>query len=296
MVRRAERIAAGGIAVGCLVLALKTIAWWLTGSAALYSDALESIVNVAASGVALVALRVAARPADANHTYGHDKAEFFAAVVEGVLIVIAALSILQHAWMSWLNPVPLDLPFQGLAANGVATVINGLWGMALLRQGRELRSTALVADGRHMLSDVITSVAIVLGVIAVLLTGRLWLDPLIAAAAAVHVLWSGMSMISRSASGLMDAAPAGDIVEKIRVLVAKHASGAIEAHDLRMRYTGRLTYLEFHLVVPAAMTVADAHEICDRVEAGLKAAMEGLVITIHVEPEGKAKHEGIVVL
>ncbi len=211
---KAERIASGSIGVGSIVLALKALAWWLTGSAALYSDALESIVNVVASIVALWALRVAAKPADANHTYGHDKAEFFAAVVEGAFIVVAALSILQHAWISWTHPRPLDMPGAGIAANMAATVINALWGKLLLRQGRALRSPALAADGKHVLSDVVTSVAILAGVGAVLLTGQLWLDPLIAAGAAVHVLWSGASMISQSASGLMDAAPAADVVDR----------------------------------------------------------------------------------
>src|SRR5689334_22680309 len=144
---RAERIAAGSIGIGCLVLGLKGVAWWLTGSAALYSDALESIVNVAASLIALVALRFAARPADANHPYGHDKAEFFAAVIEGALIVVAALLILQRAWESWLHPTPLAMPAAGIAVNIVATVLNALWGALLLRQGRRLRSAALVADG-----------------------------------------------------------------------------------------------------------------------------------------------------
>ncbi|MBV9653554.1 MAG: cation transporter [Acetobacteraceae bacterium] len=293
---KAERIAAGSIGIGALVLALKATAWWLTGSAALYSDALESIVNVVASAVALWALRVAAKPADANHTYGHDKAEFFAAVVEGVFIVVAAVSILQHAWASWQNPVPFDMPGPGIAANFVATLINAGWGSYLLRQGRALRSAALTADGRHVVSDVVTSVAILAGVAAVLLSGRLWLDPLIAAAAAVHVLWSGMSMISQSAGGLMDAAPAADVVDRIRRLVADNAEGAIEAHDLRTRYTGKVTFVEFHMVVPGSMAVAEAHAICDRVEAALKTAMQGAIVTIHVEPEGKAKHHGVIVL
>ena len=146
------------------------------------------------------------------------------------------------------------------------------------------------------MADVVTSVAIVAGVIATVLTGLLVLDPLIAAAAAVHVLWSGTSVIWKLVGGLMDAAPAATIVERIRALVGESAEGAIEAHDLRMRHAGKLTFLEFHLVVPGRMTVADAHAICDRIEAALKAEMEGFVITIHVEPEGKAKHHGVLVL
>jgi len=290
------RIAAGSIAIGCLVLAMKGAAWWITGSAALYSDALESIVNVAAGVIALAALRFAAIPADANHTYGHDKAEFFAAVIEGVLIIIAALSIFRHAWETWQDPHPLTLPLQGLAVNALATVLNGLWCVLLIRSGKRLRSPALTADGWHLLSDVVTSVGIAIGVGLVVLTGYLVLDPLLAAATGVYVLWSGMSMIFASVGGLMDAAPEPAVVNRIRGLVAESAAGAIEAHDLRMRHAGKLTFVEFHLVVPGVMTVAESHAICDRIEEALRAEMPHLVITIHVEPEEKAKHHGVLVV
>jgi cation diffusion facilitator family transporter len=290
------RIAAGSIAIGCLVLAMKGAAWWVTGSAALYSDALESIVNVAASVIALAALRFAAIPADANHTYGHDKAEFFAAVIEGVLIIIAALSIFSHAWETWQDPHQLALPGQGLLLNALATVLNGLWCVVLLRSGKRLRSPALTADGWHLLSDVVTSIGIAIGVGLVVLTGYLVLDPLLAAAAGVYVLWSGMAMIYLSVGGLMDAAPEPTVINRIREVVAESAVGAIEAHDLRMRHAGKLTFIEFHLVVPGTMTVAQSHAICDRVEEALRAEMPHLVITIHVEPEAKAKQHGVPVL
>jgi cation diffusion facilitator family transporter len=291
-----ERFALGSIAIGILVLALKGAAWWLTGSAALYSDALETIVNVAASAIAYVALRFAAMPADANHPYGHDKAEFFAAVIEGVLIVIAALSIFDEAWRAWRHPHPLGMPFEGLALNAVATLGNLGWSLVLTRQGRRFRSPALQADGKHLMSDVVTSVGVTVGVLLVVTTGYLILDPLLAAATGVYVLWSGMSMIGTSVGGLMDAAPEAEVVNRIRALVADNAEGALEAHDLRTRHAGKLTFLEFHLVVPGAMTVADAHAICDRVEDALKAEMEHLMITIHVEPEEKAKQHGVPVL
>ena len=293
---RGQRIAAGSIAIGCLVLALKGVAWWITGSAALYSDALESIVNVAASIIALAALRFAAIPADANHPYGHDKVEFFAAVVEGVLIVIAALSIFRHAWATWQSPHPLAMPGQGIAWNAIATVLNGLWSAMLIRSGKRLRSPALTADGWHLFADVVTSVGVAIGVGLTVLTGYLELDPIIAAATGVYVLWSGMAMIYASVGGLMDAAPEPAVVHRIRDLVAESAAGAIEAHDLRMRHAGRLTFLEFHLVVPGTMTVADSHAICDRVEEALRAEMQHLVITIHVEPEAKAKQHGVPLL
>jgi cation diffusion facilitator family transporter len=295
-VTRAERIAGGSILLGFAVLGLKGAAWWVTGSAALYSDALESIVNVAASMLALGAVRLAAKPADANHTYGHDKAEFFAAVIEGVLIVLAALSIFQHAWVTFGNLRPLGSPLEGIALNIAATILNFLWSAFLLHNGRRLRSPALIADGRHLLADVVTSVCVVVGVGLAVTTGFLLIDPALAAVAGVYVLWSGMAMILSSVGGLMDAIPEPEVVSQIREVVGRSAEGAIEAHDLRIRQAGRTTFLEFHLVVPGQMTVAESHAICDRIEAALKHKMEHLSVTIHVEPEEKAKQHGILVL
>jgi cation diffusion facilitator family transporter len=295
-VTQAERIAAGSIVVGLIVLALKGAAWLLTGSAALYSDAAETVVNVAAAMIALFALRFAAKPPDANHPYGHEKAEFFAAVIEGVLIVVAALVILQHSWQAYLHPAPLESPLLGMGLNALSTIINLAWALVLLERGKKLRSPALRADAHHLMSDVVTSAGVLIGVGLVVITGLRWLDPLLGAATAIYILVSGTLVISHSVGGLMDAAPAPEIVDRIRTLVGKHAGGAIEAHDLRTRHAGRVTFLEFHLVVPAAMTVSDAHAICDRIELALKSEMEGLVITIHVEPEGKAKHRGVLVL
>ncbi len=293
---QAQRIAAGSIALGAVVLALKAAAWAVTGSAALFSDAAESVVNVAAALVAFGALSLAAKPADANHPYGHDKAEFFAAVIEGVLIVVASLVIVKQAWDAYRHPAPLAAPLLGMALNAASSGLNLLWALVLIRRGGKLRSAALSADGRHLLSDVVTSAGVLLGVGLALATGLAWLDPAVAAATAVYVLFSGLHVIGGSVGGLMDAAPAEQIIARVRRLVGEHAEGALEAHDLRMRQAGRLTYLEFHLVVPGAMTVSAAHDICDRVEAALKAEVEGLVITIHVEPEGKAKHHGIIVV
>lgn len=289
-------MAAGSIAVGVIVLAMKTVAWWVTGSAGLFSDAAESTVNVLAAVVALLALRFAAQPADANHPYGHDKAEFFAAVIEGSLIVLAAVLIVEQAWQSYLHPVPLEQPGLGLALNAGSSVLNVIWAVMLGRRGRELRSPTLVADGQHLMADVVTSAAVLVGVGLVMQTGLIWLDPAVAVLAAGYVLVSGILVIKGSVGGLMDAAPSGDIVGRIREIVGVQAEGAIEAHDLRTRHAGRLTFLEFHLVVPGTMAVQDAHTICDRIEAALKAEMEGLMITIHVEPEGKAKQHGVLVL
>ena len=293
---RAEQIATGSIAVGCAVLALKVAAWRVTGSTAFYSDALETTVNVAASLIALLAVRLADVPADANHPYGHQKAEFFAAVIVGVLIVIAALSIFERAWADFRAPHAVTAAVLGIALNIAATLLNAVWSWMLIRSGRRLRSPALVADGRHLLSDIVTSAGVIIGVGLAAATGLLLLDPAIAALAGVYVLWSGMTTIWSSIGGLMDAAPEPAVVARIRELVAGSAAGALEAHDLRMRYAGKVSFLEFHLVVPGSMTVAESHAICDRIEEALKAEMAHLVITIHVEPEAKAKQHGVPVL
>jgi cation diffusion facilitator family transporter len=292
----ARNLAAGGILVGLTVLTLKAAAWWLTGSAALYSDALESVVNVAGAIVAFWTLTIASRPADHDHPFGHDKAEFFSAVVEALLIILAAGSILFHVWHDLKLGHSLSAPLSGMGINLIATVFNGAWSAVLFRQGRRLRSPALLGDARHLASDVVTSGGILLGLCLVLATGILWLDSALAAATAVYILWSGLRMLRSSVSGLMDAAPDAETLARIRYLVSTHADGALEAHDLRTRQAGRLTFLQFHLVVPGAMPVDQAHDICDRIEAALRAEMEGLVVTIHVEPERKAKHTGVVVL
>ena len=292
----ATRIAAGSVAVAVAVLALKAIAWWVTGSVALYADALESIVNVAAALAALLAVRLSALPADANHPYGHSKAEYFSAVLEGALIIVAALLILHETWGAFLSPRAPDQVGIGLAVSAVASGMNAAWALYLGRRGRALRSPALMADARHLWADVVTSVGVLVGVVLVALTGILWLDPLLAALTAVNILISGGRLLRESVGGLMDEAVPPATMERIRRIVAEQASGAIEAHDLRSRHAGRHTFLEFHLVVPGDMRVSESHEICDRIEAALKAELEGAIITIHVEPEGKAKQQGVPVL
>ena len=292
----AARLAAGSVAVAVAVLALKAIAWWVTGSVALYADALESIVNVAAALAALLAVRLSALPADANHPYGHSKVEYFSAVLEGALIIVAALLILHEAWGAFLAPRAPEQVGIGLAVSAVASGVNAAWALYLGRRGKALRSPALIADARHLWADVVTSVGVLIGVGLVTLTGILWLDPLLAALTAVNILISGGRLLRESVGGLMDEAVPPATMERIRRIVAEQASGAIEAHDLRSRHAGRHTFLEFHLVVPGDMRVRESHEICDRIEAALKAELEGAIITIHVEPEGKAKQQGVPVL
>ncbi|CAM4033794.1 cation diffusion facilitator family transporter [Palleronia rufa] len=288
------RLAIGSIFVGALVLAIKILAWWLTGSVALLSDALESTVNVATAFAALIAIRIAARPADASHPYGHHKAEFFSAVLEGVMIIVAALLILREAYAGILNPTALDLPFGGLLVNGAATVLNAIWAGVLVRRGRDARSPALVADGRHLFTDVVTSVGVALGVLLAILTGWWVLDPILAALVAVNILWSGSHVVRESLSGLMDEAVPEKTLDTVRAVISSEAGGAVQAHDLRTRHAGQATFIDFHLVVPGDTTVFDAHEICDRLEAALKTAIDGARITIHVEPEHKQKRSGVI--
>jgi len=290
------KLAIGSIAVGALVLALKTLAWWMTGSVALLSDALESTVNLAAAFAALAAIRVAARPADDNHPFGHHKAEFFSAVLEGVLIIVAALFIFKEAYAGFFSPRVMERPFEGLAVNAVATVINGGWAFVLIRQGRRRKSPALVADGRHLWADVVTSGGVAVGVLLAISTGWWVLDPIMAALVAVNVLWSGFRLVRESLSGLMDEAVSEEILATIRRIIASEANGAVQAHDLKIRHAGSAVFIEFHLVVPGDMTVFDAHEICDRIEAALKSAVSGARISIHVEPEHKEKLNGIMVM
>lgn len=291
-----EKLALGSVAVACVVLALKAVAWWITGSAALYADAAESVVNVVSSLTALGAVRLAGEPADANHPYGHGKAEFMAAVVVGALVVAAAVTILYESYFAWSAGRMAQAALAGLAVSAFATVLNGGWAWLLGRRARQLRSPALAADATHLWSDVVTSLGAMTGLALAWSTGIPWLDPLAAALSAANILWSGWGMLRGSVGGLMDEAAEPDLIARIRAIVSQEAIGALEAHDLRTRRSGRFTFLEFHLVVPAAMTVADAHDICDRIEAALRAEDDGLRVTIHVEPEVKAKHTGVVVV
>ncbi|MCF1710885.1 cation diffusion facilitator family transporter [Tabrizicola sp. J26] len=293
---RTMQLATGSIVVGLVVLGLKLLSWQMTGSIALFSDALESTVNVATAIAALIAIRVAARPADANHPYGHHKAEFFSAIIEGALIIVAALLILREAWHGFITPRVLDAPLSGIAVNMLASVINAAWCWILIRQGRRLRSPALVADGKHLLSDVISSVGVTIGVLLAIETGWPLLDPGMAAIVALNILWSGWKVMEESLSGLMDESVADDTLRKVRAAISTEAAGAVEAHDLRTRHAGQATFIEFHLVVPGALSVSEAHTMCDRVETAIKTVIDNAIITIHVEPEEKAKHSGIVVL
>jgi cation diffusion facilitator family transporter len=290
--KKVIKLAFAGIGIGLVVLALKTAAYLLTGSVALFSDALESIVNVATAVAAFIAVRVSAKPPDSNHPYGHHKAEYLSAVLEGVLIVIAAIAILQKAYFGFVEPRPIQAPAIGLLINGLATAINAFWCWLLFRSGRRHRSPALLADARHLMTDVVTSVGVFIGVALAAATDWLILDPVLAVLVALNILWWGWVLVRQSIGGLMDEAVPEEELEKIRQAISAEARGALEAHDLRTRHAARATFVQFHLVVPSDMSVAASHGICDRIEAAIKADVPDAVVTIHVEPEHKAKHAG----
>ncbi|PWV97547.1 cation diffusion facilitator family transporter [Hoeflea marina] len=288
-----RRLAFWSIPLAFGVMALKFAAWHVTGSVALFSDALESTVNVTAAFVAFVAIGYSHKPADEGHPFGHHKAEYFSAVIEGVLIALAALMILRESVMGLMNPEMLDAPILGLAINGAAGGINAAWAVLLLRVGKRHRSPALQADGHHILSDVVTSVGVILGLVLAILFNEPRLDPLLALIVAFNVLWQGWKVIASSFDGLMDKAIEPVEAARIHDLIKDHANGAIEAHDIRTRMAGRVSFVEFHLVVDGDMTVEASHRICDRLEAVLKKEIDGVQVIIHVEPAYKAKDEGV---
>ena len=289
-------IAALSLLIAGIVLGFKFLAWQLTGSIALYSDALESIVNVVTAITALIAVRLAQRPADSALPYGYHKAEYFSAVIVGVMIIVAAILILREAYSGFFAPSLPQAPVEGLAVSTAATIINVVWAQVLLRHGKKVRSPAMTADGRHLMTDVVSTIGVLVGLLLVYLTGWALLDAVLAVLVALNILWSGWGVIRDSVGGLMDVAVQPDTQKTIRDVIAQNADGAIEAHDIRTRQAGSLTFIDFHLVVPGAMSVDDAHTICDKIEAKLRDAVKDVQITIHVEPEEKAKHSGIVVV
>lgn len=291
-----DRLLRWSVGVAAVTIALKTLAWVATSSVGLLADALESFVNLAGAMVALWLVTVAKRPPDEDHPYGHHKAEYVSAVIEGVLIVIAAIAILRAAWGAYQMPRMIEAPWPGLAVNGAATLLNAVWCAALIGQGRKHRSPALTADGYHLLTDVVSSLGVLAGLILAVYTGIAVLDPLLAALVALNILWSGWKLMRESAGGLLDEALPEETLARIRAAIAKNADGAIEAHDLRTRQAGPMTFVDFHLVVKGSMSVTEAHDICDRLERAIKAELHDALISIHVEPDDKAKHSGIVVL
>lgn len=288
-----QTLAIGSIIVSVLVLALKMAAWRLTGSVALYSDALESLVNVVGALIAWVALRYAQKPPDRGHNYGHYKAEYFSAVAEGSMIIIAALLIVGEAVSSFSNLGKADLGPIGLGVNAVALVVNLVWARVLIGAGNGRNSPTLLAGGRHLMSDVWTSVGVLAGLVAASLTGWLILDPILAILVALNILREGSLVVVTSLNGLMDRALGPGQQDEIRGIIQKSLDGALQVHDLKTRAAGQATFVEFHLVVDGDMTVRRSHAICDRIEAAIHDDFPGATVTIHVEPDNKLKPSGI---
>lgn len=287
------RLAGWSILIALLVLALKTVAWRMTGSVALYSDALESVVNVVTAVTAFLALHYARRPADDNHPWGHQKIEYLSAVLEGALIMLAAALILRDAITALMAPSVPDPSGPAMAISVLASVLNGVWAAVLIRRGRAARSPALLADGRHLLSDVVTTAGVLAGLALAWVSGWPLLDPLLALAVTAHIVRQGWTVIRDSLAGLLDEALEEPHRNRIAEIIAGSAKGALEMHDLITRRSGPVTFVEFHLIVPGDMTVRSSHEICDRIERALHRDEPGARVTIHVEPEEMAKPEGL---
>jgi cation diffusion facilitator family transporter len=273
------------VAAALATMGLKTLAWWLTGSVGLLSDALESLVNLAAALLALWMLRLAASPPDKDHPYGLSKAEYFSAGIEGALIVLAAAGIIVTALPRLAAPQPIEMAGPGLALNFAATGINFAVALILLRAGKTHRSITLEADGRHLMTDVWTSVGVLAGVALVFATGWLVLDPLVALAVAGNIVWAGLGLMRRSVSGLLDAAiPQADLDEIAKIFAEYSRRYGISFHALRTRRAAARRFVSFHLLVPDEWSVARAHQLSEEIEERIRELIEGATIDTHIEP------------
>jgi cation diffusion facilitator family transporter len=272
------------VAVALATIALKTGAWWLTGSVGLLSDALESLVNLAGATFALTMVTFAAQPPDEEHPYGHHKAEYFSSGFEGVLILVAALAILWTAVERWFNPQPLEQLGIGLSLSVIATVLNGALAWAMLKKAREARSMALEGDARHLFTDVWTSVGVVLGLIAVHFTGLLWLDPLIAGAVALNILREAVGLLRRSTDGLMDHAVEPDVRQRIELVLADFSHPAMRFDHVTTRRAGQRRFVDLHMHMPASWSLGRAAALRASVEQALMSAVPGLRASIQLLP------------
>jgi cation diffusion facilitator family transporter len=273
------------IATSVLTIALKFSAWFITGSVSLWSDALESLVNLAAGLVALGAVALSEQPADDRHTYGHDKAEYFSSGVEGALIVVAAVAIMWSAVRRLIEPQPLQLLGPGLLIALVAGAANFAAARIMLKVARQHDSITIEADAKHLMTDVWTSIGILAGLLLVMVMPQ-WaiLDPLMAIAVGIHIIVTGAGLLKRSADGLMDVALPPAEVKRAETLIRDALPAEASFHALRTRKAGARRFLEFHLLVPGATTVAASHALCDRIETALTGHLAKSQVTIHVEP------------
>jgi cation diffusion facilitator family transporter len=282
------------IAAALVTIALKALAWLLTGSVGLLSDALESLVNLAGACMALAMLSIAERPEDAGHGFGHGKAEYFSSGFEGLLILFAAIAMAMAAGERLLNPQPLEAVGVGLAVSAVAALINLLVGRVLLLTGRRQRSITLEADAHHLLTDVWTSLGVIIGVGAVALTGWLWLDPILALLVASNIVWTGWRLLRRSANGLMDASLPPEQQAQILEVLKSYRRQGIDFHALRSREAGARSFISLHVLVPGAWTVMRAHQLVEELESELRRELPHASVFIHIEPlEDPASHQDL---
>lgn len=272
------------IAAAVLTIALKSGAYLLTGSVGLLSDAIESGVNLVAALMALAMLTVAARPEDDNHTYGHSKAEYFASVVEGILILVAAGSIIWTAAGRLLHPQELEQVGLGLAVSVGASLINLGVAQVLLRAGKQHNSITLEADSHHLMTDVWTSVGVVSAIGVVGLTGWLILDPIIAIAVGLNIVWTAYQLIRRSVEGLMDGALPSEDQQKIEEVIAQYRRRGVDFHALRTRQSAARRFVSVHMLVPGAWTVHDAHHVAEDFEGDIRKVLSDTIVHTHLEP------------
>ena len=266
-----------------LTMALKGVAYALTGSVGLLSDALESLVNLAAAGMAVAMLNLAAKPADEEHAYGHTKAEYFSSGVEGALIVITAVSIAFAAANRWRHPQGLAAVGLGLSISIVASVLNLMVAVTLRRAALRFESVVLAADARHLMTDVWTSVGVIVAVGAVGATGWDWLDPAIAIIVAVNVLWAGVSIVRQSALGLLDTALPAPEIALLRTVLDRYQLDGVQYHALRTRQSGSRRFVSLHVLVPGYWTVDRGHRLLEQIEADLRGALPNVAVFTHLE-------------
>ena len=275
------------IGAAVLTIALKAVAYLVTGSVSLMSDAAESVVNLVAAIIALIALTVAARPADAGHHYGHGKAEYFSAGIEGLMIFVAAAVILVSAVDRFLHPSAIESVGIGLAISTVASVVNGAVGLLLIRAGRAHRSVTLTADGKHLLTDVWTSVGVIVGVLLVALSGWQRLDPVVAALVGVNILITGYRLVSQSVTSLLDAALPEEDVVRLTAVLDRLRTADVDFSDLRTRESGRHRFVALTVLVPGTWTVEQAHDVADEVESAIAADLAHTEVQTHIEPHAQ---------
>ena len=278
------------VAVAVATIVLKTGAWWISGSVSLLSDAMESLVNLAGAGFALMMVTVAERPPDDDHPYGHHKAEYFSSGFEGMLIFAAAAAILWQAVQRLIEPQPLEQIGWGLALSMVSTALNGGLAWAMLRKGRQARSMALEADARHLFTDVWTSLGVALGLLGVMATGWNWLDPVLAIAVALNILREGWSLARRSAEGLMDQALEPEALADIDKVLEEFRHQAIRFDHLVTRRAGQRRFIDLHMHMPAGWTLGRAAAVRASVEQALMSAVPGLRATIQLLPMDVEAH------